>query len=205
MLDSLVKAAEKIAQLLEYRERRKQIGFKTFVDPMYTSLRLVHVDYVAMLNRCLGALESKDDYQQVLKAFTQDRVANEPLRRELAARVLIFCQQPPANTSDQFFRSVLGYLQLPKYTDYTHAQHGLRVHGDERIRNVFRLSGSIDIYWAMVDAWNAVDAENLVSTHIREPDRESIVMLISTMLADLNARWERVVRSYAVAQLEAHH
>lgn len=58
MFDTLPNLVDRVLQLLEYRNRKKQAEFKTLIQPIFDELQLIHQDYLKMFTEVKSIISS---------------------------------------------------------------------------------------------------------------------------------------------------
>ena len=95
MLDMLLKALDRIIDLLRIREKRMQRRFDQIWKPTYNDLQLVHADYYSMFQTVYSFVSqgikkeeeggSRECWDKAIQFIKQQRVAFAPIRQKLAA------------------------------------------------------------------------------------------------------------------------
>jgi hypothetical protein len=110
MIGSLVALADKVTKLLEHREKRAQFKYQTLVAPMHASLMAVHGDYLKMLEACVKGLRDNCGVGDIADQLEVERTVNEPLRRDLSARLTAFHKASGGELYGAYFDAVGKYL-----------------------------------------------------------------------------------------------
>ena len=191
VLESLVKAAEKVAQLLEYREKRRKARYDMFIAPLYQALQVVHADYLRMFETCLAGLSSDQELQVLASDAASERLANEPLRRDLAAKIRVFRQSMEEEPFVNFFQAAEVYLTVPKDLHRATIEKLACAHDMQLASASSMLSGVLQ----------AASAEERRGAWLSlSPARRDLLEgYLQALLDNLRKRWDRLAQAHAKA------
>lgn len=110
MIDTIVKLAEKIAELLMYRSARRKERFGAIIEPMFTALQELHKDYLLMFEKVRQDLLANEvDLLTINQQLRTRRIEHEATRRSVQglAKQLKFLE------FEEFLRAVQNYFHHP--------------------------------------------------------------------------------------------
>lgn len=213
MLDTLVKAAEKVGQLLDVREKRRKEQYEVFIEPVYTTLLAVHTDYVRMFEICHERLDANEPFPSLIYSFSQDQRALEPVRRDLAAKIRVFGGSAAGQPYADFFHTAEKYLVTPEL------QYMPNVLGRDTWDDLLGMSRSRMFKHMLIATWKRIDRDRLTAlgTPVEESNEERIFLdgareeqaratlqyALSRLVSDLQDRWNFLARAHAEAQVYA--
>jgi hypothetical protein len=113
VLDSLVKAAEKVVLLLEYRERRLRLRYDIAVAPLYKNLGEVHADYLTMFRAVSEGLREGNELAVLARNTYATGYLYDPLRKDLVARLSAFSSGVSEPAFRAFYKAAIAYLSPP--------------------------------------------------------------------------------------------
>lgn len=188
MIDSIVKATEKVVELLEYRQRRAKARYENFVLPVHESMLKVHEDYLVLFQEAIQRIEEGQSLKEVHAWFTRRRLEFEAQRRDLAAKIKVF-KDIEDDSLATYFHCVCGYLTR------SHGGYIFPVYLNERTSHrQLRTRSFILEYWLRcLIPWDA--------KHVRE----RAIIAIERIIDDLRLDWCDVTEANARAQLEANN
>jgi hypothetical protein len=115
MIDAGVKIIDRLIQLLEKRQARREHYFTAFVDPVFHDAEEVAKDYIGLFGQVIAKLGSKDeDISGLIKWLEERRLDRLPVRIKLRALVnhARFREWSVSEASrDKFQRGVLALMQ----------------------------------------------------------------------------------------------
>lgn len=110
MLDALIKLAEKVAELAQYRESRNHARYETVIAPLFETARLVHADHVRMLQACLLRLENQEDLWRIAAQLQEERLAQAGVRHELVRDIAVLSDAIDDDKFVPFFGAARAYF-----------------------------------------------------------------------------------------------
>jgi len=93
MLDSLLKALDKLIELARIKQKREKARLDEFFTPAFNEVQAVHADYLAMFTDLAIRIDKIPDgadhehpvAQETLEFLTQRRIVQRPVREKLRA------------------------------------------------------------------------------------------------------------------------
>jgi len=200
MIDSLVKVSEKLADLLEYRARRRREIYTELVAPVYCLLQVAHSDYLAMFERCIEGLDGRElPLVEVACAFASERRGNETIRRDISAKAKVFGNGGLDKAYGEFFTAVSDYLAVPRIEPIEKRLATVR---EEIARG--RLSWSVVMALKLREAIFESEVERIAGLGALagfEFDVRNETRAVATYMLDaVRTKWEPVAEAHARAQ-----
>jgi hypothetical protein len=119
MIDSLVKVAEKLVELLKYRKQLREEQFAKSIDMVFQELKNVHQDYLKLFSNCAQALREKEDLSQIADSLFANRLEHEAMRRSIRALAESLAQNKTLKKFQPFFMEVNNYFQSGTFPNDT--------------------------------------------------------------------------------------
>jgi hypothetical protein len=110
MIDSIVKIADKLTQLLALQKKHKEEKFEVFVQPIFEEMKLVHQDYMSMFNGCRAMLLTNEPVSSVLERLMSDRVEKIEPRSRVISLSESFLASRELSTYSDFYESIQDYF-----------------------------------------------------------------------------------------------
>jgi hypothetical protein len=191
VLDSLVKAAEKVVLLLEYRERRQRLRYDIAVAPLYKNLGEVHADYLQMFRSVSEGLLEGNDLALLARNTYATGYLYDPLRKDLVARLSAFSSGVSEPTFRAFYKSAIAYLSPPDRLALKVAvKQGVAI---STIRSM--------VYQVLVAAQKEEEREKLAGRPLTPAQREMLSVFVEETASKTRKSWEHVAAAHAAAQL----
>jgi len=117
VLDALVSVADRLIELLKYREERRAKLFDDLVEPVMNQLTEIHADYLRILEtlrqKLAGVTEetSAATVRDATEYLLEARIDKEPLRRKLIALVQQLAIARREEPLIAFARACVQYLE----------------------------------------------------------------------------------------------
>src|ERR1039457_1661903 len=178
MLDSVVKVAEKITELLNYRAKRRTQRFDKLIEPLFLALKKVHQDYLSVFETAKRQLASDCSLNEIADSLEVRRLAEETERRTLLQQAETFLTSESHADCQSFFNAMVEYFRKTPFS------------GGSTPSNAFlhTLKGA------------ARKQSIIQSNTLSERDsREELSKEIERALSMLRQNWERVSSEYAKA------
>ncbi|RYG10891.1 MAG: hypothetical protein EON92_11775 [Burkholderiales bacterium] len=178
MIDAIVKVAEKIAELLKYRELKREKRFKALIEPMFAAMQEVHTDYLTMFDQVRQDLAANMSLSEIAPKLASRRLLQEGARRtiESQAEEALMGQPGPDSADREFMDAVRDYFA------FTPLASGMPISLSNRLAT-----------------WLEKIEERTESGRPVENQRESALDAVEAGLHDLRRRWQRVISAYAAA------
>lgn len=205
MIDALVKVSEKLAELLEYRAKRRRETYAELVAPVYEDLQKAHAAYIAMFERCIERLESYGTpLMEVAATFATERREHETMRRDISAKAKVFATGDFDEAYCAFFAAVSDYLEAPRSEALGARTTTLT---DLMANGRSRSSASVLLAMHLREAIHKSEVEQIVaigSAAVREFDVRNETRAVAThMLEAVRVKWETVAAAHANARLHS--
>jgi hypothetical protein len=110
MLDSLIKVAEKLLDLLKYRKQLREEQFAKSIDMVFQELTKVHQDYLRLFTTCAKALRDEKDLSKIADSLFDNRLEQEAMRRSIRALAESLAQNKRLKKFQSFFIEVNNYF-----------------------------------------------------------------------------------------------
>ena len=87
MIDAGVRIIDRLIQLLQTREKRKEKYFNNFVEPLYKDAETIIKDYNVLFGELISKIENENSEsgEEIIKWIEQRRVTYWPLREKVRA------------------------------------------------------------------------------------------------------------------------
>lgn len=186
MLDLLLKASEKLVELLKYRQERGLRHFQAFVEPVYESLLAVHADYLSMFRHLEARrpISTMQDLRDAIADLRQRRVSHEAERRALADQSRTLAAVADLAHLRPFFNAVERYFD-PLQVEPWNTPSMKLIQALEELAPPLVLLHERDFTYT--DGSRRYGFDTLVEKHIKE----------------LQNRWTEISQQYARAKVAA--
>jgi hypothetical protein len=85
MIDAGVRIIDRLIQLLQTKEKRKEKYFNNFVEPLYKDAETIIKDYNTLFIELISKIEKAEDSTEIIRWIEERRVTYLPLRTKVKA------------------------------------------------------------------------------------------------------------------------
>jgi len=85
MIDAGVRIIDRLIQLLQTKEKRKEKYFNNFVEPLYKDAETIIKDYNTLFMELISKIEKAEDSTEIIRWIEERRVTYLPLRTKVKA------------------------------------------------------------------------------------------------------------------------
>jgi hypothetical protein len=115
MIDALVKVCEKLVELLKHRSELKEKAFSKQIEPLFSSMKDVHDDYLQLFSECRRELATATKLADIVERLIKTRLENEGLRQSILAMCSVLDAQRKPDVFRDFFAEVQRYFRDSRF------------------------------------------------------------------------------------------
>lgn len=184
MIDLLFKAADKVIELLKYRDERNRRTYSQIAEPIYVALSAVHSGYIGMLEEALQDLRKNLPLEDIAENMARASRVNEAVRRGIYAALKDGAAHDDKILTFEFYQVCCDYFNVDLAQSRVPSTPGTTVIG--WLRKAIRVEDQQERRKILLSAGNIMGIDDVQEV------REILDIQITNTLAKMRAQWETI-------------